>query len=147
MQSSPCCSPPPPAVQDKWVRLLTDVEPVIAAVVGLMPVFCLSLVGDGINVSLQALLRGAGKQKVGAGQQGSGPWLPGWRHLPLCCAVLRCADCVACCDQPSAVLCPSWASSSVSFRPGSDFAKLSLSSALVLSCPANPTDAVCSGAP
>jgi hypothetical protein len=55
----------PRTLQDRWVRLLTDVQPVIDATVALLPVFCVSLVGDGINVALQSLLRGAGKQKVG----------------------------------------------------------------------------------
>jgi hypothetical protein len=47
------------------VRLLTDVEPVIEQTVALLPIFCVSLVGDGVNLALQALLRGSGRQKVG----------------------------------------------------------------------------------
>ncbi|EFN52897.1 hypothetical protein CHLNCDRAFT_26336, partial [Chlorella variabilis] len=53
-------------LQDRWVRLLTNVEPVVAATVQLLPIFCVSLLGDNANVALQALLRGAGKQKIGA---------------------------------------------------------------------------------
>jgi len=49
------------------VRLLTDVKPVIAATTALLPVLSLSLLGDNCNVALQALCRGAGKQKVRAG--------------------------------------------------------------------------------
>ena len=51
-------------LQDRWVRLLTDVEPVIEATVALLPVFSLSLLADNVNVALQALCRGAGKQKA-----------------------------------------------------------------------------------
>ncbi|EFN53551.1 hypothetical protein CHLNCDRAFT_58521 [Chlorella variabilis] len=53
-------------LKDRWVRLLTDVEPVVQATVALLPIFAFSLVGDGINVALQSLLRASGRQKVGA---------------------------------------------------------------------------------
>lgn len=46
------------------MRLLTDVEPVVEATAALLPALSLSLLGDNTNVALQALCRGAGKQKV-----------------------------------------------------------------------------------
>lgn len=55
---------PPPTLQNRWVRLFTDNEPVIQATLALLPVFSVALMADGVNVALQALLRGAGKQKV-----------------------------------------------------------------------------------
>lgn len=68
-QIPPCCCH---SDQDKWVRLFTDVEPVVSATTALLPVFCLSLLGDNANVCLQALLRGSGKQKVRAAARGRG---------------------------------------------------------------------------
>lgn len=53
-------------LKDRWVRLLTDVEPVVEATAALLPALSLSLLGDNTNVALQALCRGAGKQKVAA---------------------------------------------------------------------------------
>ena len=46
------------------MRVLTNVEPVVDATLALLPVLCLAQVGDAVNVSLQALLWGGGKQKV-----------------------------------------------------------------------------------
>lgn len=53
------------AARADWVRLLTDVQPVIDATLGLMPLFAASMLLDGAVFSLSSLLRGSGRQKVG----------------------------------------------------------------------------------
>ncbi len=53
------------AARAAWVRLLTDVQPVIDATLGLMPLFVSSMLLDGAVFSLSSLLRGSGRQKVG----------------------------------------------------------------------------------
>ena len=60
---APVCPAPLP-LQGRWVRVLTNVEPVVDATLALLPIFCLAQIGDAVNVSLQALLWGGGKQKV-----------------------------------------------------------------------------------
>ena len=55
----------------QWPRLFTNIPSVVAATATLMPIFALTLPGDGTNCTLQGLLRGAGAQKLGAS---------GWRR-------------------------------------------------------------------
>ncbi|EFN52900.1 hypothetical protein CHLNCDRAFT_54230 [Chlorella variabilis] len=50
----------------QWPRLFTNIPSVVAATATLMPIFALTLPGDGTNCTLQGLLRGAGAQKLGA---------------------------------------------------------------------------------
>lgn len=49
-----------------WAFLFTDAQPVIDLTASLLPVFALSLPGDGANIVLQGLLRGSGRQETGA---------------------------------------------------------------------------------
>ncbi|KAL4427911.1 hypothetical protein ABPG75_002000 [Micractinium tetrahymenae] len=49
-----------------WPRLFTDSPAVVARTAQLLPLFALSLFGDGTNAVLQGLLRGAGRQHLGA---------------------------------------------------------------------------------
>lgn len=50
--------------QDRWVLLLTDVAPVIKAVLALCPIFAISMLFDGVYTALVSVLRGSGKQTV-----------------------------------------------------------------------------------
>ncbi|KAL4855257.1 Protein DETOXIFICATION 1 [Chlorella vulgaris] len=53
-------------VRHDWPRLFTTSPAVIERTAHLLPLFALSLFGDGTNAVLQGLLRGAGKQETGA---------------------------------------------------------------------------------
>lgn len=54
------------ALRHSWARLFTDAPAVVALTAGLLPVFALTLPGDGANAVLQGLLRGSGRQETGA---------------------------------------------------------------------------------
>jgi MATE family multidrug resistance protein len=53
-------------VRNLWPRIFTTSEAVVQRTAHLLPLFALSLFGDGTNAVLQGLLRGAGKQETGA---------------------------------------------------------------------------------
>ncbi|PSC70154.1 MATE efflux family [Micractinium conductrix] len=52
--------------RNSWPHIFTDSPPVVARTAQLLPLFALSLFGDGTNAVLQGLLRGAGRQHLGA---------------------------------------------------------------------------------
>ncbi|KAL6774561.1 hypothetical protein ACKKBG_A25485 [Auxenochlorella protothecoides x Auxenochlorella symbiontica] len=52
--------------RERWARVFTDVPAVVAATVDLLLLVVATLPGDGTNATLQGLLRGAGRQEIGA---------------------------------------------------------------------------------
>lgn len=65
------------ALRHSWARLFTDDAAVVALTASLLPVFALSLPGDGANATLQGLLRGSGRQETGAATNLCSYWLLG----------------------------------------------------------------------
>ncbi|PSC70081.1 MATE efflux family [Micractinium conductrix] len=57
-----------------WAKVFTNSEPVIEGVSSLLPIFAISLFGDGTSAVLQGLLRGGGKQAIGAVTNVSSYW-------------------------------------------------------------------------
>ncbi|PRW56780.1 DETOXIFICATION 16-like [Chlorella sorokiniana] len=53
-------------LRHSWAHLFTDAEPVVLLTASVLPVFALTLPGDGCNAALQGLLRGSGRQGTGA---------------------------------------------------------------------------------
>lgn len=58
-------------------HLGTDAPDAVALTASLLPIFALSLPGDGLNATLQGLLRGAGRQETGAITNLCSYWLLG----------------------------------------------------------------------
>jgi multidrug resistance protein, MATE family len=66
------------------VRYFTDDEEVIAAASALFPLMAWCMIGDGVNAAMAGVLRGAGRQDVGAASNLAAYWLVG---LPLAAAL------------------------------------------------------------
>ncbi|KAL4443788.1 hypothetical protein ABPG75_011525 [Micractinium tetrahymenae] len=65
------------ALCNKWALLFTDSAEVRSLTAQLLPIFALSLPGDGANAILQGLLRGSGRQETGAVTNLCSYWLLG----------------------------------------------------------------------
>lgn len=65
------------ALRDSIGYAFTSSQALVAAVASLMPIFALTLPGDGANCVLQGLLRGAGRQSLGAVTNLCSYWLLG----------------------------------------------------------------------
>ncbi|PSC71531.1 MATE efflux family [Micractinium conductrix] len=65
------------ALRHSWAYVFTDAPDAVALTASLLPIFALSLPGDGLNATLQGLLRGAGRQETGAITNLCSYWLLG----------------------------------------------------------------------